>query len=140
MMAPFDPETWLEVAEVCCDTIEGVDGEALLRTSLNRAYYAALLSVKRRIELVHGRNALPRFRTHAAIIEAMRSGGVRFMEIYKGLQSLRAMRETADYELRSEPLWWWLVHSQVRFSRTLIRTRIKALGDAEFRMLVLRPK
>ena len=36
---PFDPEAWLEVAEVCCDTIPGVDGEALLRTSLNRAYY-----------------------------------------------------------------------------------------------------
>src|SRR3954453_16601032 len=115
MMAPFDPEAWLEVAEVCCDTIQGVDGEALLRTSLNRAYYAALLSVKRRIESVHGRDALPRFRTHAAIIDAMRSGGNRFKEIYKGLQTLRTMREAADYELRSEPLQWWVVHSQVRF-------------------------
>src|SRR6476660_7110435 len=115
-MNSFDPDGWLEVAEVCCDTIEGVDSEALLRTALNRAYYAALLSVKRRIELVHGRNALPKFRTHAAILDATRSGGSLFFKIYKGLQALRAMRENADYELRSEPLVWTAVHAQVRFS------------------------
>jgi hypothetical protein len=49
-MTDFDAEEWLEVAEVCCDRIAGVNQEALLRTALNRAYYAALLSVKRRIE------------------------------------------------------------------------------------------
>ncbi|HEV7587073.1 MAG TPA: hypothetical protein VGO40_02990 [Longimicrobium sp.] len=136
-MISFDPDGWLEVAEVCCDTIEGVDAEALLRTALNCAYYAALLSVKRRIESVHGRNALPRFRTHAAILDATQSGGVLFLEIYRSLQALRTMRESADYELRSEPLHWNAVHSQVRLSRNLIRTRIKALPDAEFRRLVL---
>jgi len=139
-MMTFDPEAWLEVAEVCCDTIPGVDGEALLRTSLNRAYYAALLSVKRRIERVHGRDALPRSRTHAAIIEVMRSGGDQFTEIYKGLQVLRTLREGADYQLGSEPLLWHVVHAQVRFSSSLIRRRIKALSDAEFRALPLPPK
>jgi len=136
-MISFDPDAWLEVAEVCCDTIEGVDAEALLRTALNRAYYAALLSVKRRIESVHGRNALPKFRTHAAILEATKSGGNQFLEIYKSLQVLRAMREAADYELRSEPLYWNAVHSQVRFSRDLIRGYIKTIPDTAFRRLVL---
>src|SRR5206468_6505830 len=122
---------WLEVAEICCDRIEGVDAEALLRTALNRAYYAALLSVKRRIELVHGLNALPRFRTHAAILEATVTGGSQFLEISRGLQALRKIREAADYELVSEPLVWNAVHTQVRLSRALIRRRIKALPDAE---------
>jgi hypothetical protein len=44
-MSDFNAEEWLEVAEVCCDRIVGVDQEALLRTALNRAYYAALLCV-----------------------------------------------------------------------------------------------
>jgi|SRR5215213_1988405 len=136
-MISFDPDAWLEVAEVCCDTIEGVDGEALLRTALNRAYYAALLSVKHRLESVHGRNALPRARTHAAILDAIKSGGHPFAEIHKGLNALRTMREAADYELRSEPLRWNVVHLQVRFSRSLVRKHIKALPDTEFRRLVV---
>jgi hypothetical protein len=40
--------------------------------------------------------------------------------------------------LRSEPLHWNTVHSQVRFSRDLIRRDIKALPDAEFHRLDVR--
>ena len=136
-MTDFDPEDWLEVAEVCCDRIAGVDQEALLRTALNRAYYAALLCVKRRIERVHGLGAVPTFRTHAAILEALRSGGSRFSDVYEGLGRLQALRNAADYELRLKPLLWSRVHMQVGLSRELIRRRIKALPDAEFRRLAL---
>src|SRR4051812_46911628 len=137
-MSHFNAEEWLEVAEVCCDRIVGVDQEALLRTALNRAYYAALLCVKRRIERVQGRGAVPQSRTHAAILDAVRSGGARFSDLYEGLQGLRAQREAADYELRSEPLAWSAVHAQVGRSRDLIRRHVKALPDAEFHMLKVR--
>jgi hypothetical protein len=128
----------VEVAEVCCDRIEGITAEALLRTALNRAYYAVLLCVKRRLEQVHGEGAVPQFQTHAAILDAVRSGGSEFIDIRDGLRSLQALREKADYELRSAPLMWNMVHTQVRFSRWLIRSRIKALPDAEFRGLDIR--
>jgi hypothetical protein len=128
---------WVEVAEVCCDRIPGIAAEALLRTALNRAYYAVLLCVKRRLEQVHGDGAVPQFQTHAAILDAIRSGGSGFIDIRDGLRSLQSLREKADYELRSAPLIWNMVHTQVRFSRNLIRTRIKAVPDAEFRRLVL---
>src|SRR4051812_42770810 len=100
-MTPFDPEEWVEVAEACCDHIPGIAAEALLRTALNRAYYAALLCVKRRIEQVHGEGAVPKFQTHAAILSAVGSGGKGFIYIRDGLRTLRALRANADYELRS---------------------------------------
>jgi hypothetical protein len=140
MTEEFDAEEWLEVAEVCCDRIAGVDQEALLRTALNRAYYAALMCVKHRLERIHGPGAVPQVRTHAAILFAVRSGGRQFRDIHEGLQALQARREAADYELRSEPLGWSLVHALVGRSRDLIRRHIKALPDAEFRTLVLPPR
>jgi hypothetical protein len=73
-MATFDPEEWVEVGEMCCDRIPGISGEALLRTALNRAYYAVLMCVKQRIEQAHGKGAVPRFQTHAAILRAVHSG------------------------------------------------------------------
>jgi hypothetical protein len=68
---PFDPERWLEAAGVCCIEIPEVDREALLRTALNRAYYAALLSFKYRVEAVQGAGAVPERRTHEAIYLAV---------------------------------------------------------------------
>ena len=136
-MISFDAEEWVEVAELCCERIEGISGEALLRTALNRAYYAALLCVKRRIEQTQGEGSVPRFQTHAAILAALQTGGRTFTGIRRDLRSLQALRETADYELRSAPLIWGVVHAQIRMSRELIRTRIKALPDAEFRRLQL---
>ena len=137
-MTDFDAEEWLEVAEVCCDRIVGVDQEALLRTALNRAYDAALLCIKRRIERVQGPGAVPHSRTHAAILNAVRSGGARFSDLYEGLHALRVQREAADYELTSKPLVWSRVHAQVGRSRDLIRRHIKALPDTEFRRLEVR--
>src|SRR6185436_8786642 len=98
---------------------------------------AALLCVKRRIEQAQGEGSIPQFQTHAAILAALRTGGRTFVRIRKDLRSLQAFRESADYELRSAPLIWGVVHSQVRMSRELIRTRIKALPEAEFRRLVI---
>src|SRR5215218_6953358 len=78
-LMPFDPERWLEAAAVCCIEIPEVDREALLRTALNRAYYAALLSFKHRIELVQGAGAVPERRTHEAIYHAVGAAGHAFM-------------------------------------------------------------
>lgn len=89
-MSDFDPEGWLEVAELCCKPGQGIAREAHLRTALNRAYYAALLTVKRRIEQAVGPRVLPRARTHNAILEAVRSGGRNFARISKRTAAAQA--------------------------------------------------
>jgi hypothetical protein len=95
----FNPERWLVVVEHCCQNAVGAEREAYLRTALNRAYYAALLTTRRRIDPAFGINAVPRARTHYAILEAVRSGGPRFEHIHQILQRLKRLRETADYEM-----------------------------------------
>jgi hypothetical protein len=134
---PFDPEHWLEAAAVCCIEIPEVDREALLRTALNRAYYAALLSFKFRIEAVQGAGAVPERRTHEAIYHAIGAAGQTFIDSYRTLRELRRRREAADYVLGGGSPSFHDAHDAVRQSRWLIRTRIKALPDAEFRRLVL---
>jgi len=56
----------------------------------------------------------------------------------RGLRALRAQREAADYELRSKPLAWSVVHAQVGLSRELIQRHIKALPETEFSTLEVR--
>ena len=131
----FDPETWLQVAEICCSNIPGVSREALLRTALNRAYYAALLALKQRIEAAQGAGAVPAWRTHEAIKQAVGTAGESFDDIREVLEDLRKARERADYVLSTVELQRDRVHVFVTRSRRLIRTRIKALPEAEFRRL-----
>src|SRR4051794_10034615 len=126
----FDPEGWLQVAEICCSNIPGVSREALLRTALNRAYYAALLALKQRIEGAQGPGAVPAWRTHDAIKQAVRTAGEPFDDIREELEDLRKARERADYVLSAVELQRELVHVFVKRSRRLIRNRIKALPEA----------
>ena len=106
-----------------------------MRTALNRAYYAALLTLKARIDSAQGSGAVPEWRTHDAIRQAVRMGGTTFREISLILDQLRRHREQADYVLRSADLQWSMVHAAVGSARWLIRNRIKALPEAEFRRL-----
>ena len=131
----FDPEDWLKVAEICCSTIPEVSREALLRTAANRAYYSALMAIKRRIEAAQGAGAVPEWRTHDAIKQAVRMGGMAFKQISQELGELRRLRERADYVLDAEELERNAVHEAVTIARWLIRNRIKALPEAEFRRL-----
>jgi hypothetical protein len=131
----FDPESWLGVAEVCCITIPGIDREAMFRTAVNRAYYAALIALKQRIEDVQGRGVVPPTGTHEALTQAVRVGGDQFEEISRELGRLRRAREGADYVTEGEPLQWSIVRDHLTRSRTLIRNLIKALPEAEFRRL-----
>jgi hypothetical protein len=133
----FDPERWLEAAAACCIDIPEVDREALLRTALNRAYYAALLSFKARIEAVQGAGAVPERRTHEAIYLAVGTAGHTFLDAYRTLRELRRVREAADYIPSGEPPIFRDADEAIRRSRWLIRARIKTLPDAEFRRLVL---
>lgn len=66
---------------------------------MNRAYYAALLSFKHRIEAVQGPGALASRRTHEAIYRAIGAGGQRFVDSYRTLRELRRRREEADDEM-----------------------------------------
>lgn len=131
----FDPEEWLNVAEICCSNIPQVSREALLRTAANRAYYAALLSLKLRIDAAQGAGSVPEWRTHAAIRQAIRTGGSAFKDVVLWLERLRRLREEADYVLTGPELTWKGLHDLVDKARWLIRNRIKALPEAEFRRL-----
>jgi hypothetical protein len=133
----FDPERWLGVANVCCIPIPEVNREALLRTALTRAYYAALLSVKKRVEAVHGRGSVPSTGTHAALFQAVGTGGENFEEVYEVLSQLREARNKADYQLDTDPLVPDRVVWYVDRSRRLIRNRINAMRDEEYRALVV---
>ena len=136
-MSIFDPESWLDVAELCCEPEPGTARQAHLRTALNRAYYAALLTTKGRIEQAFGGRVLPRAGTHHAILRAVNSGGPTFERIHFVLKRLKWLRERADYELATRPLKRRMVRSQLELTRTLIQRHIKALPDAEYRKLTL---
>jgi len=131
-MNDFDPESWLAVADLCCSSGQG---EAYLRTAINRAYYAALLSTKQRIEQATGTGTVPHAGTHSAILRAVHSGGRKFKRIHGALHHLKRVREVADYELESEPPERHWVRSQVKLSRDVIENHIKKLPDADFRTL-----
>ncbi len=133
----FDPERWLQVADVCCINIPQVDSEALLRTAANRAYYAALLSVRRRIEAAQGSGAVPSSGTHAAILQALRVRGGVFRQIYEELRTLQNHRNRADYELAAEPLARTEAVKLIGISRRLIRNRVVPVRDEEYRTLVI---
>jgi len=108
-----------------------------LRTALNRAYYAVLLTIKRRLEGALGPRSVRKAGTHAALLEALRSGGPPFNHIHGRLQRLRHSRELADYELTSCAPPRHLVYSRLRLSKSLIRKHIAKLPDAAFRTLKL---
>ncbi|HEX8244548.1 MAG TPA: hypothetical protein VF541_13675 [Longimicrobium sp.] len=131
----FDPEEWLKVAEICCSNIPQVSRQALLRTAANRAYYAALLSLKFRIDAAQGLGTVPEWRTHEAIKQAVRMGGPQFEDVAQWLGKLRSLREEADYVLTRPEFTWNEAHNLVDRARWLIRTRMKSMSDSEFRRL-----
>jgi len=131
----FDPETWLPVAGICCSNIPGVSREALLRTAVNRAYYAALLALRDRIELAQGPGSVPAWGTHNALKQAVGTAGASFRDVDVRLSRLRRARERADYVLAADDLELGYVWKLVDQARWLIRNRIKALPEAEFRRL-----
>jgi len=133
----FNPERWLQVADVCCINIPKVDSEALLRTAVNRAYYAALMSVKRRIEKAQGAGAVPTSGTHEALMQALRVGGPSFEKIYRILYRLQKSRNAADYELDTEPLVRNFVVEDITRCRKLIYNQINAVRDEEYRTLFI---
>jgi len=135
----FDAEHWLEVANLCCIPIPDVDRQALLRTAVNRVYYAALLCLKRRIEAAQGRGTVPRAGTHEAILQAVRTGGEPLRLLHAELERMRRLRARVDYELDGDPLVPELVQKQVRAGRRLIRNEIKALPESVFGRLSVPP-
>ena len=101
----FDPRTFLSIAERCLeDDADGDDvDEALQRSAISRAYYAAFL-VAREYLHVHGLLARPpvgkRWGSHERVIFSigmMHHPGVR--NVRKALFRLKKQRTSADYEL-----------------------------------------
>lgn len=128
----FDPSGWLGVADHCCGEVPGVDEQALLRTALGRAYYAALLTLRARIEQAQGAGAVPRRGTHEAILHAVRTGGREFKGVSETLHRLRRLRNSADYELDAGAFEPTDTRVEVERSRKLVRVLSSQLPDSAF--------
>jgi hypothetical protein len=106
-----------------------------LRTAFNRAYYAALMVLKFRIDTAQGAGTVPGWGTHDALKQAVRTGGSAFEDIAETLEELRQLREMADYVLAEYQPGYEQARRAVRIARWLVRNRLKAMADAEFRRL-----
>ena len=78
---------------------------------------------------------MPSSGTHEALTQAVRSGGDSFKDVRLALFDLRKAREKADYVLSSQELSAADVRKLIVIARWLIRNRLKALPEAEFRRL-----
>jgi uncharacterized protein (UPF0332 family) len=65
----------------------------------------------------------------------VRTGGITFQQISEKLEELRKLRERADYEISDGEIEFDRARAVIRTARWLIRNRIKALPEAEFRRL-----
>ncbi|MBV9110848.1 MAG: hypothetical protein JO306_15665 [Gemmatimonadetes bacterium] len=131
----FDPEEWLKVADVCCGTIPGINRDALLRTALNRAYYAALMVLKVKIDAAQGLGSVPSHGTHEALRQAVDTAGAEFTDIARALTKLRRGRELADYVPGGSPIAYERARNAIKTARWLIRNRLKPMPDSEVRRL-----
>ena len=131
----FDPEEWLKVADVCCGIIPGIDQDALFRTALNRAYYAALMVLKVRIDAAQGPGSVPSHGTHEALKQAVDTAGPEFTDIARALTKLRRGRELADYVPSGPPIGYERARSAIKTARWLIRNRLKPMPESEVRQL-----
>lgn len=131
----FDPEEWVKVADVCCGIIPGISRDALFRTALNRAYYAALMVLKHRIEAVQGAGSVPAWGTHEALRQAVSTAGPEFNDIREKLEVLRNHRVAADYVLSDGRFDYEAVRAAINIARWLIRNRFKRMPESEVRRL-----
>jgi len=131
----FDPEEWVKVADVCCGNIPGISRDALLRTALNRAYYAALMVLKQRIEAAQGSGSVPAWGTHEALRQAVSAAGPDFKDVREKLEVLRRQRSAADYVTSGAPFVYETVRAAINNARWLIRNRLKPMPDSDVRRL-----
>ncbi len=117
----FDPADWHAVGVACAAGLEGAPEEASRRTAIGRAYYAALLSIKRRVEAVQGEGVVPEARIHSAVPRALKDSGLReFRRVIDLLRDLKEDREDADYEIDVEPFKADEVEEALKRSRRLL--------------------
>lgn len=96
----FNAATWLPLATFletldCAET--GVAEEAVVRTAIGRAYYAAVISARDRIATQHPSIASG-VGTHSAVQKALRSTKRRQLErLALLLRNMQLDREDADY-------------------------------------------
>ena len=99
----FDPRDWLAIADHLL-TIPAPEQQSRFRTAVNRAYYAPLILLKRRIEDVKGKRTVPESGVHGKIRSALRKTRSRHLrKVEKKLEGLQEERESADYALYRVP-------------------------------------
>ena len=99
----FDARDWLAIADHLL-TIPAPEQQSRFRTAVNRAYYAPLIFLKRRIEEAKGEGTVPESGVHDKIRRALRRTKARhLLKVEKKLDGLQQERESADYFLYSIP-------------------------------------
>ena len=100
----FDARGWLAIADHLLTTIPTSEQQSRFRTAVNRAYYAPLIFLKRRIEEVKGAGTVPESGMHDKIRRALRNTRARHLiRVEKKLDGLQQERESADYSLYHVP-------------------------------------
>ncbi len=99
----FDPRDWLAIADHLL-TIPAPEQQSRFRTAVNRAYYAPLILLKRRIEDVKGKGTVPESGVHGKIRSSLRKTRSQHLrKVEKKLEGLQEERESADYALYRVP-------------------------------------
>ncbi len=100
----FEPRGYLAIARALAANPTPGAEEAARRAAISRAYYAAVLTVKHRVQRIHGKDVTPGEGFHSAVNRALRRTGSPFMKrIAEDLRELEDHRGVADYDLDPDP-------------------------------------
>ncbi len=130
----FDARDWLAIADHLL-TISTPERQSRFRTAVNRAYYAPLILLKRRIEDVQGKGSVPESGVHAKIRRALRNTKANhLLKVEKKLDGLQQERESADYSLYRIPYDLRDVQDTVAKGKNLV-AEIESVPDRLLRNL-----
>jgi hypothetical protein len=99
----FDGATLLDAADaLVVAAANSTEPEPYYRSVMNRAYYAAFVSLLNRIPAVCGRGVVPERGVHQWVKQGLERTSLRPLQLMKGqLAALEADRDWADYEPQS---------------------------------------
>ena len=130
----FDPRDWLAIASHLL-TVATPEEQSRFRTAINRAYYAPLILLKRRVEDAKGSGTVPERGVHGALRKAMRDTKIfHLQKVEKKLEALQIDRESADYSIGRMPYDVREVEDAIERGKKLVKD-IESIPVAKLRRL-----